>query len=78
MNEILNIPNDVYDYEFMVIAPNGKGDYEWVANFAFWNNDAQKLVEENQDKGYTICHNVRIAHKQLKPFARLNAKYEGR
>lgn len=66
MSKILNIPEDVYDYEFMIVKPNNYGSYDWVANFAFWNNYAQKIMDDNKDKGYVVCHNVRIAGKELR------------
>lgn len=64
MNKILNIPESVYDYEFMVAEKREDGDYNWIANFCYYNADMEALLRSNPN--YITCHNVRIAGKQLK------------
>lgn len=60
---IVGIPESEYDYEFMICEE--KDDcYQWIANFEYWNDDADKLCKSNEN--FRIIHNIRIAHKQKK------------
>lgn len=61
MNKILNVPNDQYDYEFMVAIQNSDGDFEWHSN-----HETAEAYDVAKEIGGVVIHNVRISHKKLK------------
>lgn len=54
---IRNLPEDEYDYEFMILKPIKENEeYLWIAN----DENYPKDIPE----GCIVCHNVRITHKK--------------
>lgn len=58
MGRIYGIPEDEYEYEFMLVKPLPDGDFEWKMNL--------ENYPVNVPDGLSIVHNIRIAHKQKK------------
>lgn len=61
-NQILGIPKDDYEYEFMVVVRREDYNYDFIANF----EDGFEAEQLASKIGGGVVHNVRIAHKQLK------------
>lgn len=62
MDKILGIPEDDYDYEFMVVTKLDNGDYQWHSNHT---SAVAYDVVKNVPNGM-VAHNLRISGKQLR------------
>lgn len=69
MDKIVGRPENIYEYEFMIIRKRNDGDYDWIEDCEGpWEAETAYLRytcddEENKDK-YIISHNLRISYKK--------------